>query len=99
MFPRILIVDDEKNIRNILTKLLRDEQYTVQAAASAEQAMGLLDSFEPDLILMDQKMPGINGIEATSRIKEKHPEMTVIILTAHASIELAVEAIKKGAYD
>jgi len=99
MFPRILIVDDEKNIRNILTKLLRDEQYTVQAAASAEQAMGLLDSFEPDLILMDQKMPGMNGIEATSLIKEKRPEMTVIILTAHASIELAVEAIKKGAYD
>jgi DNA-binding NtrC family response regulator len=99
MFPRILIVDDEKNIRNILTKLLRDEQYTVQAAASAEQAMGLLDSFKPDLILMDQKMPGINGIEATSLIKEKHPEMTVIILTAHASIELAVEAIKQGAYD
>jgi DNA-binding NtrC family response regulator len=99
MSHRILIVDDEKNIRNILTKLLTDERYTVQDAASAEQAMGLLDSFEPDLILMDQKMPGMNGIEATSLIKEKRPEMTVIILTAHASIELAVEAIKKGAYD
>jgi len=99
MSQRILIVDDEKNIRNILTKLLTDEQYTVQAAPSAEHALGLLDSFEPDLILMDQQMPGMNGIEATSLIKEKRPEMTVIILTAHASIELAVEAIKKGAYD
>ncbi|HUU27300.1 MAG TPA: sigma-54 dependent transcriptional regulator [archaeon] len=99
MSQKILVVDDEKTIRNILTTLLTDETYTVLAAGSGEESIAVVDSFEPDLILMDQRMPGVDGIEALVRIKEKRPEVTVIILTAHASIELAVEAIKKGAYD
>ena len=99
MSQKILIVDDEEKIRSILTRLLTDEQYAVQEAGSAEQAIKVVDSFEPDLILMDQKMPGMDGIEAMALIREKRPSVTVIILTAHASIELAVEAIKKGAYD
>ena len=96
---KILIADDEKHIRSILSQLLRDEGYEIELAADGESAASLADSFLPDLILMDQKMPGVNGIEAMVRIREHHPNMTTIILTAHASVELAVEAIKKGAYD
>ncbi len=99
MTQKVLIVDDEKQIRNILTQLLEDEGYCVQSAGDGESAVVQADSFDPDLILMDQRMPGMNGIEAMVRIRKNHPDKTVIILTAHASVELAVEAIKKGAYD
>jgi DNA-binding NtrC family response regulator len=99
MTQKVLIVDDEKQIRSILTQLLEDEGYCVQSACDGEHAVVQADNFSPDLILMDQKMPGMNGIEAMVRIRKDHPDKTVIILTAHASVELAVEAIKKGAYD
>ena len=99
MSQKILIVDDEKQIRNILSQLLRDEGYATETAENGEKALTLADSFCPDLILMDQKMPGMDGIEAMSRIRRNLPDVTVIILTAHASVELAVEAIKRGAYD
>jgi len=99
MSQKILIVDDEKKIRNILTQILTDEGYETQTTSSGEEAIKNADKFKPDLILMDQKMPGIDGIEAMVKIKEKHPLSTVIIITAYGSIPLAVEAVKKGAYD
>jgi len=99
MSQKILIVDDEKKIRTILAQILSDEGYTAKAVESGEEALNMVDSFEPDLILMDQNMPGMDGIEAMSSIIEKKPEMTVIIITAYGSIKLAVDAMKKGAYD
>ena len=99
MSQKILIVDDEKKICNILTQILSNEGYTVRAVGSGEEAIKVVDSFDSELILMDQNMPGMNGIEAMTHIKEKHPDMPIIILTAYGSIPLAVEAIKKGAYD
>ena len=99
MSKKILVVDDETKIRRILCKLLKDEKYTVQSASSGEEGVSTVESFHPDLVLMDQRMPGMNGIEAMIKIKNKNPGMTIIILTAHASVELAVEAIKNGAYD
>ena len=99
MSQKILIVDDEKKICNILTQILSDEGYTVRAVGSGEEAITVVDSFDSELILMDQNMPGMNGIEAMTHVKEKHPDMSIIILTAYGSIPLAVEAIKKGAYD
>ncbi|MFH1940652.1 MAG: sigma-54 dependent transcriptional regulator [bacterium] len=99
MSHKILIVDDEKKICNILSQILSEEKYLVQAVNSGEEAMGAVERFDPDLILMDQNMPGIDGIETMVRIKEKQPEKTVIIITAYGSIPLAVDAIKKGAYD
>jgi len=96
---KILIVDDEKKIRLILTQILTDEDYDVQSAESGEEALKVVPAFRPDLILMDQKMPGIDGIEAMTKILAIFPETTVIVITAHASIPLAVEATKKGAYD
>ena len=99
MSQKVLVVDDEQKIRLILTQILKDEGFAVQDASSGESAIEVVDSFRPDLILMDQNMPGMNGIETMEKIKSKHSEITVIILTAFGSIPLAVEAIKKGAYD
>ena len=99
MSQKILVVDDEQKIRLILTQILEDEGFIVQEVGCGEAAVENVDNFIPDLILMDQNMPGMNGIETMEEIKSRHPEITVIILTAFGSIPLAVEAIKKGAYD
>lgn len=99
MSQKILVVDDEQKIRLILTQILQDEGFKVQQVGSGEAAIENVDNFLPHLILMDQNMPGMNGIETMEEIKSRHPEITVIILTAFGSIPLAVEAIKKGAYD
>lgn len=99
MSPKILVVDDEQKICLIISQILTEEGFTAKTVNSGESAIDLIESFRPDLILMDQNMPGMNGIETMEEIKSRHPEITVIILTAFGSIPLAVEAIKKGAYD
>ena len=99
MSQNILVVDDEQKICLILSQILTEEGYTVKTVNSGEAAIDLAAAFQPDLILMDQNMPGLNGIETMDKIKKSHPEITTVILTAYGSIPLAVEAIKKGAYD
>jgi DNA-binding NtrC family response regulator len=96
---KILVVDDEEKIRKILTRLLEDEEYQVKSVENGNRAIAIASTYKPDLILMDQNMPGINGIEALTVIREKLPVVTVIILTAFGEVSLAVEAMKKGAYD
>lgn len=96
---RILIVDDEEKIRKVLTRLLEDEDYRVKSVENGQKAIAILPSYKPDIILMDQNMPGLNGIDALEKIKEKNPSLIVIIITAHGEVSLAVDAIKKGAYD
>lgn len=97
--PQVLIVDDEEKIRKVLTRLLEDEDYRVKSVENGQKAIAILLSYKPDIILMDQNMPGINGIDTLVTIKEKYPSITVIIITAHGEVSLAVDAIKKGAYD
>ena len=97
--PQILIVDDEEKIRKVLTRLLEDEDYRVKSVENGQKAIATLNSYKPEIILMDQNMPGPNGIDTMVTIKEKHPSVTVIIITAHGEVSLAVDAIKKGAYD
>jgi DNA-binding NtrC family response regulator len=96
---KILIVDDEAKIRTIVSQILTDEGYTVETASGGDESVKIAGRFRPDLVLMDQNMPDISGIEAMTRIKENIGDVTVIMLTAYGSIELAVEAMKKGAYD
>ncbi len=96
---KILVVDDEEKIRKILTRLLKDEEYDVRAVENGTHAISTAGSYKPDLILMDQNMPGLSGIDALVMIREKLPAVTVIIITAFGEVSLAVEAIKKGAYD
>jgi DNA-binding NtrC family response regulator len=97
--PRVLVVDDEEKIRKILTRLLEDEDYRVKSVENGHKAIAILESYKPDIILMDQNMPGLSGIDALVTIKEKYPKITIIIITAHGEVSLAVDAIKKGAYD
>ena len=97
--PKILIVDDEEKIRKILSRILADEDYNAKAIENGQRALTVLQTFQPDVILMDQNMPGLNGIETMLKIKEKFPLIPVIIITAFGEVSLAVEAIKKGAYD
>jgi two-component system, NtrC family, response regulator PilR len=99
MKAKILIVDDELSMREFLSILLEREGYAVTAAASAEEALRVMESDPFDLVLSDVNMPGLSGIELLARIKEKSPETAVLILTAFSGAEQAVEAMKIGAYD
>lgn len=95
----ILVVDDEKNIRTVLKEGLQAHQYTVQEAASAEEALRLLDHQPFDLVLLDLKLPGMDGIELLTRIHERTPQTIIIMLTAYATLDSAVQALRQGAYD
>lgn len=99
MKEKILIVDDEEKIRTILYHFLKDEGFKVKAVDSGQKAINVADSFKPDIVLMDQNMPGMNGIETMKILKSKDPSLVVIIITAYGAVSLAVDAIKKGAYD
>ncbi len=96
---KILIADDEVKIRKVMAMLLRDEGYEVLAVASGKEAVKALDSFRADVILLDQQMPDMTGMEALQQIKTTHPGATVLMVTAYGSVTLAVQAIKNGAYD
>lgn len=96
---RVLIVDDEENIRLVLKTLLRKHGYEVDVAASAEAALSLVDSFSPDVILTDVRMPNMSGLELLRELKAREHLATVIVMSAYGSLELAIEAMKAGAYD
>ncbi|MFH1991496.1 MAG: sigma-54 dependent transcriptional regulator [Pseudomonadota bacterium] len=99
MFPSILIVDDEPSILKSLSGLLSDEGFEVQTAANGYEALKIIDSESPDLVLLDIWMPGIDGIETLKEIKTNNPYIQVIIISGHGTIETAVKATKIGAFD
>ncbi len=94
----ILIVDDEKNYPTILGEVLKEEGYAAFTASSSLEALDVLKKEVIDLVLTDVKMPGMGGIELLEHIKGTHPDLPVIVMTAHGSVEKAVEAMHKGAY-
>jgi len=96
---RILIVDDEQIVRDSLGEWFRDEGYQADTAESAKVALEKLAGGNWDIFLLDIRMPGIDGLELQRKLKAAHPEAIVIIMTAYASVESAVEAMKQGAYD
>ncbi|HVR61106.1 MAG TPA: response regulator, partial [Polyangia bacterium] len=96
---RILIADDEANARTALVELLRDEGYAVESAADGFKALGKLADFAPDVVLTDLKMPGMDGIELLSRVREFDPDTAVIVMTAFGVVETAVGAMRAGACD
>ena len=79
---KILVVDDEENIRELYRDELTEEGYTVELAANGLEALSKLETFRPDLVTLDVKMPGIDGIEVLRRIREKNASIPVILLTA-----------------
>jgi DNA-binding NtrC family response regulator len=97
--PRILIVDDEPNIRQGLAEALLDQGYEIEQAASGEAALELLRLKRFDLVLVDLVMEEMDGIEVLSEINREWPQTEVVIITAHGTIETAVKALKEGAYD
>jgi DNA-binding response OmpR family regulator len=95
----ILVVDDEKNIRLTLSQSLEPLSLPIQTAVNGEEALQKLHEGEFSLLLLDLKMPGMDGMEVLRRVKEWWPHTRVIIITAHGTIETAVEAMKLGAVD
>ena len=95
----LLVVDDELIVRDSLDKWFREEGYDVTVAENAHDALGKMAVQKYDLSLVDIKMPGTDGVELQRRMHEIDPEMLVIIMTGYASVETAVAALKKGAYD
>lgn len=96
---KILVIDDEKLVCWTLEDVLGREGYEVISAESGEAGLKLIEEESPDLVLLDLRLPRMDGMEVLDRIKEIEPEALVIILTAHGTVESAVEAMKKGAYD
>ncbi|WP_455586403.1 sigma-54-dependent transcriptional regulator [Bacteroides sp.] len=99
MKGKILIADDEPRIRRIIALLLQEEGYDVLTVGNGSEAVVEASRFNPDIILMDQQMPGMNGIEALEKIRSTRPGQVILLITAFGSISLAVDAVKKGAYD
>ncbi|MEW6219475.1 MAG: sigma-54 dependent transcriptional regulator [Thermodesulfobacteriota bacterium] len=95
----ILVVDDEFSIRDSLQAWLSDEGYEVGVAASGEEALRRLVERDWDIFFVDLRMPGMGGMELLDRIKEAQPDGVIIIMTAYASVDSAVQAMKSGAYD
>jgi two-component system, NtrC family, response regulator len=94
----VLIVDDEKNYPLILSAVLEDEGFETFTANSGREALDILKNTDIDLVLTDMKMPKMNGIELLERIKIKDKDLPVIMMTAHGTVDKAVEAMQKGAY-
>lgn len=96
MTHKILVVDDQMAIRNLLKEAFDRGPYTVQIAASAEEALRLLAIAPVDVVISDEKMPGMSGTEFLAVVRKKYPETIRIILTGHASLETAIRAINMG---
>ncbi len=96
---RILVVDDEENIRLVLRTLLKKHGFEVEVADSGEAALGLLEAFDPDVILTDVRMPRMGGLDLLATLKAKQHPATVIVMSAYGNVDLAIEAMKAGAYD
>ena len=96
---KILVIDDERSIRNTLKEILEYEKNQVVTAQTGMEGLELLEKEKFDIVLCDIKMPEMDGIEVLQKVMEKSPEMPVVMISGHANIDTAVDAIKKGAYD
>lgn len=99
MQKSLLIVDDEKNIRYTLLQALESLEIDVDTAVNGEEALEKINNKQYSLILLDLKMPGMNGMEVLRHVSRHHPETRIIIISAHGTIDSAVEAMKLGAVD
>ncbi len=97
--PSVLVVDDEKNMRLSLKKMLADERYSVRTVESAEEALSLLGSEAFFMVITDARLGGMSGYEFLGKVRTQWPDLPVLMITAYATPKLAVEAIKAGAMD
>lgn len=96
---RILVVDDEDNVLVAFEKILAVAGHTVLLSRSGEQALELVRGEHPDAVVLDVRMPGLNGLDALSAIKQEHRRLPVIVMTGQGTMETAIEATKRGAFD
>jgi two-component system OmpR family response regulator len=96
---RVLLVDDEDDFRETLQKRLRNRKLLVEGAENGYKALELLQAQDFDVVILDVKMPGLDGIETLKEIKIKKPEVEVIMLTGHASVESGIQGMQLGAFD
>ena len=99
MTPRILIVDDEKDILKAISRSLRSSGYTIETASSAQDAIRLMEAQAFDLVLTDIRMPGMSGIDLIRHLSRLYPKTLYIVMTGHGDVDIAVEAMKIGAFD
>ncbi len=96
---RILIIDDEEVVLDSCTRILKSGAYKIATATNGRLGLDLVKEFQPDLIYVDLKMPGISGMEVIEKIRDTDPTIVVIVITGFATVSSAVEAMKNGAYD
>jgi two-component system nitrogen regulation response regulator NtrX len=96
---RLLVIDDEGGIRGALVQLFEYEGHEVQAAPDGPEGIELARSFRPDVIFLDVKMPGLDGLDVLSRLREEDPSALVVMISGHGTIDTAVDATRQGAYD
>jgi DNA-binding NtrC family response regulator len=96
---KVLIVDDEKNIRMTLTQALADMEVETETAVNGEEALSKLKDQDFGLILLDLRMPGMDGMDLLKKLRKDRPDIRIVIITAHGTIDSAVEAMKLGAAD
>ncbi|HSO71135.1 MAG TPA: response regulator, partial [Thermodesulfobacteriota bacterium] len=99
MLQRILIVDDEERFRTTLGKRLSERGLDVETLGSGEEALKIVKEKLFDVIILDVKMPGMDGIETLTELKKINPNIEVLLLTGHASVDSAVDGMRLGAYD
>lgn len=99
MSTKVLLVDDEKDFLDVLSERMEMRGMTVSTATSAKAAIDLAGKVSFDAIVLDLKMPEMDGLEVLQQIKEKNPELQVILLTGHGSVEKGVDAMRLGAMD
>lgn len=95
----IMLVDDEERFLSTTSRLLQKRGYEPLTASSGEEALKKLEEEAVDVVILDVKMPGMDGVEALTKIKMRHPLIEVIMLTGHGTIDTAVEGMKTGAFD
>jgi len=97
--PRILVVDDEKEIRTLLSRFFTKKNYQVRTAVTAEEAIRILETESMDAVLLDIVLPGMSGLEALSRIRTRWPGLPVVMVSGQDDEEVAKETLKAGAFD
>lgn len=96
---RVLVVDDEPEVAAALRDLLLEIGYTVKVAVSGTEALHLVQTFQPDAMLLDLRMPGMPGTEVLAKVRRDHPHLPVIIVTASDDVALALDTLAQGAFD